>query len=111
MLLRVLNLFNIFASIVFNLSILLNFPLEMLGINTIPIEYELFFGTVLASLSILSYLILIIFDRKNAFKKYRIAISILPFLYVLATFSDMHSQNLSLFDIFSLKQPVLYRLH
>ncbi len=77
----------------------------------IPVENELFFGTLLASLSVLSYLALTIFDRKNALKKSRVVISILPFLYVLATLSDMRSQNLSLFDIFSLKQPVLYRLH
>lgn len=72
--------------------------------------YAMVIDTILAPLSILSYVFVLSLDPKSAIRWWRILLMIFPLLYVWATIGDIHSQNLTLKDLLNPNTPVFYKL-
>ena len=107
---HLISKFNLFSGMIFFVGLLINnlFTL-LLGLHIYKIDaYIIVIYTILAPLIIMSYIILLLIDRKKIAEWWRILLMILPFAYIIATIGDIQSQKLTLKGLLDPKTPVVY---
>lgn len=107
---KIVSLLHLVLAIVFNICFLINalYPHIIGRYFYIVDAYKMVIDSIAAPLIVLIYLALIFLNRKVALKWWRVLLTVLPLIFVLAIINDMRRFNLSFFDMLNPKRPVIY---